>query len=188
MFAATEPSGILGFNATFIFQLVIFLSTAAVLWKFAWGPITAGLEARQRKIEQGLRAAAEAEQRLVAVQAEVQTLLEEARGQARDIVTRAHREATADAEEVRAASRREAEAQADRARADIVVERDRAMTELRSQVGALVVAAAGRVLGGSIDERAHGRLIDESLQRVTAADAGAANGHGNGANGHGSAN
>ncbi|GAC1340583.1 MAG: F0F1 ATP synthase subunit B [Candidatus Dormibacteria bacterium] len=165
-------SKLLDFNATLFFQLLIFLLTAAALWRFAWGPITKLLEARRLTIENGLKAAEESEKRLTVVQEDVRKLLDEARGQAREIVSRAHQEATADAEQVRTRSRREAEAQVERARADIAVERDRALTELRTQVGALVVAAAGQVLGEAIDAKAHSRLIEESLRSVTAQNGG----------------
>ncbi|MFN2451451.1 MAG: F0F1 ATP synthase subunit B [Candidatus Dormibacteria bacterium] len=165
-------SKLLDFNATLLFQLLIFLLTAAALWRFAWGPITKLLEARRLTIENGLKAAEESEKRLTAVQDDVRKLLDEARGQAREIVSRAHQDATADAEQVRTRSRREAEAQVERARAEIAVERDRAITELRTQVGTLVIAAAGQVLGQSIDATAHRRLIEESLRSVSAQNGG----------------
>ena len=160
-------AGLLTFNATLFFQLFIFVVTAVFLWKLAWGPITVHMAARQAKIEGGLRAADEAEQRLSAVHAEVEKLLEEAREQAREIGSRAHKEATADAEETRSKSRKDAEAIVERARVDIGIERERAISELRAEVGTLVVAAAGRVLGQAIDPKQHQQLIADSLQQVT---------------------
>jgi F0F1-type ATP synthase membrane subunit b/b' len=55
---------------------------------------------------------------------------------------------------------------AEQARADIAAERDRALRELRTQVGALVVAAAARVLGDAMDAEAHRKLIEHSLQSL----------------------
>ena len=159
-------ASLLTFNGTIIVQALIFLVTAFVLYKTAWGRLLGAIDARNAKIDAGLRAAQDAESRLQSASAQVQQELENARAQAREILSRAHAEATADAEEVRARSRREAEQISEKAIADIGAERDRALQELRAQVGAMVVEAAGRVLGQAIDQRAHERLIDESLAGV----------------------
>ncbi len=161
-------AGILTFNATLVFELVVFVATATFLWKMLWGPLTLAMAARQDMIEAGLRAAEESERRLVAVQADVHKALEQAREQARDIIARAHREAAADAEASRDRNRREGDALIERARGEITVERERAIGELRTQVGSMVVAAAGQVLGHAIDEQRHRQLIDDSLKKVNA--------------------
>jgi len=161
-------AGILDLNMTLIIQLVIFLITAVLLWKLVWKRITAVLVKRQETIEAGLRAAEESERRLAEVRKEVDQVLDESRGQAREIIALAHQEATADADEVRNRGRRDAEGQVQKALADIQAERDRALQELRAQVANLVVSAAGQVLGRAIDEKTHQSLIEESLEKVTA--------------------
>lgn len=166
--AVVAEAGLITFNVTLLLQVVIFVLMAVFLWRYAWGPLVRVLEKREDRIEQGLRAAEESEKRLAQVQEEVQRTLDEARTQAREIITRAHQEATADADEVRNRGRRDAEAEAQKALADIQAERDRALQELRAQVAALVVEASSRVLGQMIDERTHQRLIEESLQKVSA--------------------
>jgi F-type H+-transporting ATPase subunit b len=160
-------SGLLDINGTFIAELIAFLVMLAILAKYAYPPIMRAAEARQRQIEDGIKAAQEAERRLQAVQEEVQKTLAEARGQARETINRAHQEAAAEAEELRTRGRRDAEAQVEKARGDIQAEKDRAIQELRAQVSALVVDAAGKVLGAAIDEKAHARLIEESLRQVS---------------------
>jgi F-type H+-transporting ATPase subunit b len=170
---ATLPladAGLLDLNGTLVAELIAFLIMLWVLAKYAYPPIIRAAERRQNQIEEGLKAAAEAEQRLRAVQTEVQQTLNDARAQAREVIGRAHQEATAEAEDIRNRGRREAEAQVARAREEITAERDRALQEVRSQLGDLVVEASSRVLGQAIDARAHQRLIDESIREVTAHD------------------
>ena len=159
-------SGIIDFNLTGVLAFLIFLVTIGALWRLALGPITRILQQREERVQAGLRAAEEAERRLAEVQTEVQRLLDESRAQAREVLTRAHQEATADADTVRSRSRQEADGIVSRARADIDVERDRAIQELRAQVSALVVAASGKLIGRTIDESTHKRLIEESLSEV----------------------
>jgi len=170
---ATLPladAGLLDLNGTLVAELLAFLLMLYVLAKYAYPPIIRAAEARQKQIEDGLRAAAEAEQRLRAVQTEVEQTMAEARTQAREVITRSHQEATAEAEEVRQRGRRDAETQVAKARSDIEAERDRAVQEVRAQLGALIVEAAGRVLGEAIDETTHRKLIDESVTEVTRRD------------------
>ena len=161
-------AGLITFNATLVLQIVIFVLMAVVLWRYAWGPIVRVLDKRAERIESGLRAAEESEKRLAQVTDEVQRILDETRGQAREIIARAHQEAAADADEVRSRGRRDAEAELQKALSDIAAERDRALQELRAQAAALIVEAAGRIIGQSIDGRTHQRLIEESLEKVTA--------------------
>jgi F-type H+-transporting ATPase subunit b len=162
-----DTSGLLDVNGTFVAELIAFVIMVAILARYAYPPIMRAAEARQRQIEEGVRAAQEAERRLKEVQKDVEQTLAEARRQARETINRAHQEAAAEAEELRERGRKDAEAQVDRARGDIQAEKDRAIQELRAQVGALVVDAAGKVLGAAIDEKAHARLIEESLREVT---------------------
>lgn len=162
-----DSSGLLALNGTLIAELIAFGIMVLILARYAYPPIMRAAEARQKQIEDGVKAAQEAERRLQEVQREVEKTLAEARGQAREMINRAHQEAAAEAEELRNRGRQDAEAQVEKARGDIQAEKDRAVQELRAQVSALVVDAAGKVLGAAIDEKAHARLIEESLRQVS---------------------
>jgi F-type H+-transporting ATPase subunit b len=170
---ATLPAadaGLLDLNGTLFAELLAFLVMLYILARYAYPPIIRAAESRQKVIEDGLRAAEEAEKRLRAVQVEVEATLAEARNQGREVIARAHQEAAAEAEEVRLRGRRDAEAQVVRAREEITAERDRALLEVRGQISELVVDAASRVLGQVIDARSHQRLIDEALAEVAVTD------------------
>lgn len=162
-----EDAGLLTVNGTLIAEIIAFVLMILILAKWVYPPVMRAAESREKQIEDGIKAAQESEKRLADVKAEVEKILDDARQQAREIMDRARKEASADAEDARNKGRRDAQAIADKARSDIEAERDRALQELRTQVGALVVAAAGKVLGQAIDERAHQRLIEESLARIT---------------------
>ena len=53
-----------------------------------------------------------------------------------------------------------------RAQEEIRAERDRVFQELRTQVGQIAVELAGKVVGQSLDQTAHERLIDEYIDQV----------------------
>jgi F-type H+-transporting ATPase subunit b len=166
MMLASPQSGLLTLNGTFFAEVAAFILMILILGRYAYPRIIKAATAREEKIEAGLRAAAEAEQRLSAVQAQVEKLLEEARTQAREIINRSHGEASAEASEVIAKSRSDAEGLIERARTEIQGERDRAIQDLRAEVASLVVAATEQLLGEAIDAKAHQRLIEASLNKV----------------------
>ena len=166
MTSVVADAGLLTPNGTFFAELIAFILMILVLGRWVYPRIIKAATEREGKIEAGLRAAQEAEDRLSKVQAQVEQTLEEARAQARDILTRSHGEATAEATEVIAKARTDAEALIERARGEIGGERDRAIQDLRAEVSSLVVAATQRLLGETIDAKAHQRLIDEALTKV----------------------
>jgi F-type H+-transporting ATPase subunit b len=166
MLIASPDAGLLTPNGTFFAELIAFILMILILGKWAYPRIIKAATDREDKIEAGLKAAAESEERLSKVQVQVEQTLEDARAQARDILARSHQEATADTAEVLAKARSDSEALIERARTEIAGERDRAIQDLRTEVANMVVSASERVLGSSIDAKAHQRLIDESLQKV----------------------
>jgi F-type H+-transporting ATPase subunit b len=159
-------ASLLSVNGTLIAEAIVFVLMVGVLWRWVYPPVMRIAERREQAIEAGLQQAQEAEKRLADVRVEVEKLLDEARVQAREIADRAHREAAAEADELRSKARREAKILSDQARIDIIAEQDRALRELRTQVGALVVAAAARVLGDAMDAQSQLKLIEHSLQSL----------------------
>jgi F-type H+-transporting ATPase subunit b len=159
-------AGLLTPNGTFFAELIAFILMIVFLGRYVYPRIIKAATERESKIEAGLRAAQEAEERLSKVQVQVEKTLEEARAQARDILNRSHGEASAEAAEAIAKARADAEALIERARIEIGGERDRAIQDLRSELSRLVVAATEQVLGRVIDAKDHKRLIDEALKKV----------------------
>jgi F-type H+-transporting ATPase subunit b len=124
------------------------------------------LDERRQKIQGELEQAE-------ATRAEADRLLADYRQQladARDEGNRIIEEARHTADQVRADLQAKAEQEAQgtvaRAQEEIRAERDRVFQELRGQVGEIAVELAGRVVGQSLDKRAHERLIDEYIDQV----------------------
>lgn len=159
-------AGLLDFNGTFVAELIAFILMIVILGRYAYPRIMRAALDRERRIEAGLRAAQESEQRLQQVQVEVRKTLDEARAQARDILNRAHGDASTEAQGVLQQAREQAEGQIERARAEIGAERDRAIQELRAEVSALVIEATAKLVGETLDAQKHTRLIDQALERV----------------------
>jgi len=128
-------------NATLFVQA---LSFAALIWftvKFVWPMITNTMDERARRISDGL-AAAEA---------------------GRQSLERSAKQATVAIDDAR--TRAEAERERQAAKADIEQDIARAREELRSQLAALVVAGAEKILRREVDSRAHADMLDAVKQQ-----------------------
>lgn len=166
MKAMLADASLLEINVTFVIEAIAFVAMLLILRRWVYPRVIAAAEARQNQIAQALEEAERHRKEAAAALEDISRQLEEARAQAREILDRAHRAAVAETEELVRKGRQEAEAQLVRARAEISAERDRAIQQIRTQVGTLVVLAASKVLGEAIDRKAHARLIEESLAQV----------------------
>lgn len=151
-------------------ELIVGLFAFAVLFFFTWKWVIPRfkqvLEERREKIQGEM-------ERAEATRTEAEQLQEEYRKQlagARDDANRIIEEARATADQLRrdlqAKAEEESQAIVARAQEEIRAERDRVFQELRTQVGSIAVEIAGRIVGESLDERTHQRLIDEFIDEV----------------------
>ena len=142
----------------------------AILYTFALKPVTKMLNERKERIEQGLKDAEQARRDRESAEAERVTALAEARREANDILVRAQKVAQETRDADIAATREELDRMRVRAAADIEAEKQRAIGELRGEVADLALAAAGRVVGESLDGERQRRLVQEFLATAGSLD------------------
>ncbi len=155
-------------NGTFIVVLLAFIVVVWVIGRKVLPILNKALSERQEQIRGELAAADKAKADAEEADVERRALLEQARSQAREIVSLAA--ASADQTKLKA----EADAQAihDRivqsADAEVVIARQAAVEEVTARVGEIVLAAAERVIGREIRATDHQDLIDEAIAAVRA--------------------
>ena len=155
-------------NGTFIVVLLAFIVVVWVIGRKVLPILNKALSERQEQIRGELAAADKAKADAEEADVERRALLEQARSQAREIVSLAA--ASADQTKLKA----EADAQAihDRivqsADAEVVIARQAAVEEVTARVGEIVLAAAERVIGREIRAADHQGLIDEAIAAVRA--------------------
>jgi F-type H+-transporting ATPase subunit b len=140
-----------------------FLLLFAIVWTFAFKPLTRTLDDRKATIEQGLKDAEQARRDRENAEAERVATLAEARREANDILARAQRVAQESRDADIAATRDELERMRVRATAEIEAEKTRAIADLRGEVADLALAAAGRVVGETMTDDRSRRLVQEFL-------------------------
>jgi F-type H+-transporting ATPase subunit b len=140
-----------------------FIFFAVLLYWLFGGPLTRMLGERRARVEQGLQDAEQARRDRESAEAERLAAIQEARREANDIINRAQKVAQDTRDADIAATKAELERMRERASSEIDAEKQRAITELRSEVADLALRAAGRVVGETITADRERRLVDEFL-------------------------
>ena len=148
-------------NLTLIGQMVAFVCFVVFCMKYVWPPIIAAMQERENKIADGLAAADRANHDLELAKEKAVERLKEAKEEAAGIIDSANKRANQIVEEAKDAALVEAERVKASAQAEIEQEANRAREQLRSQVAALSLAGAEKVLGAAIDREAHAGLVDK---------------------------
>jgi F-type H+-transporting ATPase subunit b len=159
-----DAASALGINLPqLIAQILNFIVLLVILRLVLYKPILGMLEERKQKIAEGLNAAEIARAEAASAQANIQEQLTAARQQGQEIVANAQGIATRIQEEAREQSARDREESLKRAQAEIALERDRAIAQLRGEFADITVGAAEKVINQSLDRQSHQRIIDEAL-------------------------
>jgi F-type H+-transporting ATPase subunit b len=140
-----------------------FILFFAIIWAFAFKPVSAMLADRKSRIEEGLKDAEQARRDRENAEAERVATLGEARREANDILTRAQKVAQETRDADIAATKEELERMRVRAAAEIEAEKVRAIADVRAEVADLALLAAGKVVGETMTDARQRRLVEEFL-------------------------
>ena len=166
--ALAEEAGGLAINFFWILVASANFIVFALILYFAFGKQVSGmLAARRERIEQGLRDAEQAKRDRESAEQERLAALTEARRESNDILARAQKVAQETRDADIAATREELERMRVRAAEEIEAEKSRALAELRSEVADLALQAASRVVGETMTDQRHRRLVEEFLADPT---------------------
>ncbi len=163
-------AGVIEINGTVIVELITFLIMLAILARYVYPEIVKLAEARQGAIAEQLKEAeqarTEAEKRLK----EAEEKLNDARKTAQSVIEAATKSGEQLRQELRQKAEDEAKRIAESARKEIEAERDRAIQSVRNQVADMVVLATEKVIGESLDDTRHRRLIERAVEEVASGD------------------
>ena len=153
-------------NLTLFVQLISFALFVWFCMKFIWPPVVGALDQRKKTIADGLAAAERGKHEKELAEKRAKELLAETKEQAADLIAQAQKRASEIVEESKGEARAEGQRLLEAARAEIEQEVNRAKEQLRSQVVALAVAGAGKVLAREIDAQAHADLLEELVANL----------------------
>jgi len=149
----------------FIWTIVTFLVLVALLTKFAWKPLLAALEERQKTIAQAVDDARKTREELERAQQDSLKLLAQARVDGEALVSRARSDAEAFRESSRQQAATDAQAIVAKAEREIQLETKRAVEIVRREAIDMSVAIAEKLLSKNVSREDNKALIDDAVKR-----------------------
>lgn len=168
--ATTGTAGVIEINGTVIVEMITFLLMMAVLARWVYPEVVRIAEARQRAIAEQLHEAEAARAQGEAQLKEAQAKLEDARRTAQEVIDSAGRSGEQLRHELRRKAEEESRRMTENARKEIDAERERAIQSVRSEVADLVVTATEKVIGETLDDGRHRKLIERAIEEVASSD------------------
>ncbi len=148
-------------NMTLLGQMISFAIFIWFCMKYVWPPLINAMQERQKKIAEGLQEADRAAKDLELAQKKATDLLREAKEQAAQLIEQANKRANQLVEEAKDQARAEGDRLKTAAQADIEQEVQRAKEALRAQVAALSLLGAEKILQSSVNQEAHGKMLEQ---------------------------
>jgi len=147
---------------------VVFLVVLFILWKYGFPVIVKMVDERKAFIDESLKKAHEANERLANIQKEGESILQEAREKQAQILREAAQTRDAIVEKAQDKARSEGARLLDEAKAAIEQEKKAAIADIRQQVATLSVEIAEKVLRANLkDNQSQMDLIDRMLDDVS---------------------
>lgn len=148
---------------------IVFLVVLFILWKYGFPVITKMVKERKAFIDESLRKAQEANEKLANIQAESESILQQTREQQAKILKEANATRNAIVEQAQTKAKEEGARILNEAKAAIETEKQNAIREIRGQVATLSIQIAEKVLRQNLaNEQKQMELIDRMLDEVTA--------------------
>lgn len=152
--------------ALLLTQIIGFVILMLLLRQFAFGPLFGILDERRRNIQESYDQLDADRKRMEETRREYEARLAGIEAEARERIQAAVKEAQTLRNNLVADAQGQAEAILQQSRNESERERQKAFLEMRQQIVALAVAAAGKVVGDNLDSARSSRLVDDFITNV----------------------
>jgi F-type H+-transporting ATPase subunit b len=159
----------LGINPGFLIaQIINFLIVFGLLTAMVWRPMVNALEKRSETIEKGLEDARVAAEARANAEKEAESIKADARTEAQQIVAEGRERAEEANKSVKEAAEAEAEEIRQEARQKAEAERNQMLSDMRSQVVSLAIAASNKLIGESMDQQKQSQIVNDFFSKAPA--------------------
>lgn len=160
-----SPSG-----GLMLWTILIFVVLMFILSRFAFKPLTAAVEARERSLQAAIDAAKRDRDEAALLLADHRQQLEQARGEAQKLIADGRVTAEKLRNDLLEQTRAQQQEMLERARRDIENEKTNAIAALRREAVDLAIAGAGKVIERNLDSDANRKLVENFLGSLTLAE------------------
>jgi len=152
------------FFATVIFTIINILVLYFILKKVLFKPITNHMDNRTKKIEEALKMAEEAKQKVEELQKEYDLKLKEAKQEGQVIIDDHKKMAEKAYETIIANAKKEADNIIKNTRTELEIEKQEVISKLKSEMADLVLVTTEKVLQQNVDDKANRKLISNFIK------------------------
>ncbi|GAC1692160.1 MAG: F0F1 ATP synthase subunit B [Gemmatimonadaceae bacterium] len=156
-----SPSG-----GLMVWTLAIFIVLLVVLTKYAFKPITAAVEAREKALEEAIEGAKRDREEAARLLADQQKAIDTARGEAQRIINEGRQTSDKMRADLLEQTRVQQHDMLERARQEIETEKEKAIAELRAEAVDLAILGAGKVIEQNLDDRKNRELVESFLGSI----------------------
>ena len=152
-----------------LFTIVVFVLFVLVLSKFAWGPLLAAIDEREKSIRDAMEGSQKANAEAAVLLAQHKDLVRQIGAEREEIIKKAAKEAEEFSVDLMAKARSDGEDIVRRAKEQIARETSVALAKIREEVADLAVLGASKIVASSMTPEAQKKLVSEfveSLPRV----------------------
>jgi F-type H+-transporting ATPase subunit b len=141
----------------------LFVVLFIVLYFVAWGPISSGLDKREKNIADQIAQAAESHKQAKELLTGYEAKLAASAQEVRAILDKARQDAEAAAKEREAKAEADAKARLERAEKEIAAATSAATKELADRSAKLAVDLAGKIVRSKLNPKDHVQLIEQAI-------------------------
>jgi F-type H+-transporting ATPase subunit b len=153
---------------TIFWTLVTFLVLSFLLGRYAWKPLLALLDERERTVKESLEAAQKARAEADEMLRRNQEFQTNARRETAALLEQGRKESEALRAEILAQARKDANELVEQGKQQVQYEQKQAMESLRRQVADLAIGAAERLINRELDDAKHRELVAEYVRSLPA--------------------
>lgn len=152
-----------------IWTTVIFLTFFYLLYRFAWPPILKAVHTRNEEIRSALLSAEKAREDIERLRADNDEIMKKAREERDNILREAAESGEKIVETAREKARHESDLLIKKAREAVVMEKEKAITEIRQEIVTLSMEVTSRILKEKLsDIGAQENLVERYLDEIEA--------------------
>ena len=153
-------------TSTIFWSIIVFAILIIVIWKFVAKPVNNMLTRRQNEIQESVNSAEKQKEEAEKYLDEQKRLVEEAKREARDIIEEGKDTAKRLKDEIEEKAGEKSRALLETAQEEIKAERERSVVAVKDQIVNLALDATQKIIGKSLSEEEHKKLIEESLKET----------------------
>jgi F-type H+-transporting ATPase subunit b len=147
-----------------IAQIVNFLILLFVLYKFAYTPVLKVLNDRTKKIEDGIKNAEDAKNKLIELSAREKDVLSKARKEAQEIIKKSEENALKNAKTIEDSAKNQYGKILEEVKAQIEQEKNKAVKEAKLEIAELIVSATEKIIDEKMDAKKDKELINKAIE------------------------